>query len=112
MICLTSSQWDTEKVVARNSLSSLLISRVGAAVVLLLSTEPGHKFDLDGEGGLESIKLISPFTPLGDDFCWIHMLFFISRSLPITSTGSVFPVAFCTAGSYTYWSVNSLQMKK
>lgn len=29
------------------------------------------------------------------------MLFFISLNLPITSTGSVFPVAFCTAGSYT-----------
>ena len=32
----------------------------------------------------------------------IHMLFFISLSFPITSTGSVFPVAFCTVGSCIY----------
>lgn len=28
-----------------------------------------------------------------------HMLFFISRRAAMTSTGSFFPVAFCTAGS-------------
>ncbi len=30
---------------------------------------------------------------------YIHMLFFISLSAPITSTSPVLPVAFCTVGS-------------